>query len=230
MVAASAPKAYLTMMKPSPTGGSGNVGEFRFQFNPEDFTITKGANWKPSDVASAPETSMPQFIGSKARTMRVKVFLDSTESPSENITTDVEKLFHLCTPLQQTIAQNHPSPPFVLFGWGRAIQFQAVVTSVSVDYQLFKQDGTPIRALATIDLEEVPHRSGGQNPTSGALSSQRTHTVVSGDTLQSIAYDEYRDPQLWRGIAATNNIDDPLRLRAGTSLLLPPADEAAELS
>jgi nucleoid-associated protein YgaU len=48
--------------------------------------------------------------------------------------------------------------------------------------------------------------------------------------LQSIAYDEYRDPQLWRGIAATNNIDDPLRLRAGTSLLLPPADEAAELS
>lgn len=230
MVAASAPKAYLTMMRPSPTGGVGHVGEFRFQFNPEDFTITKGASWEPGKVTSAPETAMPQFMGSNPRSMQVKVFLDSTETPSENITTDVEKLFHLCTPLQQTISQNHPSPPFVLFGWGRAIQFQAVVTSVSVAYQLFKQDGTPIRAIATIDLLEVPHRSGGQNPTSGALSSQRTHTVVSGDTLQSIAYDEYRDPRLWRAIAATNNVDDPLRVRAGTSLLLPPADEAAELA
>jgi nucleoid-associated protein YgaU len=229
-VAAKPDKAYLVLMLPSKTGGSGNVGEFKFQFNPEKFTITKTANWVRNHSTAAPEATMPEFQGAEPRSMEVQVFLDATDSPSASVTKDVERLFHCCTPLQQTVAKNRPSPPFVLFGWGKAIQFQAYVRSVTVEYKLFKQDGTPKRALATLSLEEVPHQAGRQNPTSGALSSQRTHTVVSGDTLQSIAYDEYRDPQLWRAIAKTNSVDDPLRLRAGTTLLLPPADEAAALS
>ena len=64
-----------------------------------------------------------------------------------------------------------------------------------------------------------------QNPTSGGLAVRRAHQLVDGDTLASVAYAEYGDPAMWRPLAAFNGIDDPLRLRPGTRLLLPTLDE-----
>jgi nucleoid-associated protein YgaU len=49
--------------------------------------------------------------------------------------------------------------------------------------------------------------------------------VVAGDTLPSVAFHAYGDPNLWRAVAEANGIDDPMRLRAGTRLLLPALDE-----
>jgi nucleoid-associated protein YgaU len=51
-----------------------------------------------------------------------------------------------------------------------------------------------------------------------------------GDSLAGIAYREYGDPNLWRGIAAFNQIDDPLRVAAGTRVLVPSVVEAKQLS
>jgi nucleoid-associated protein YgaU len=47
--------------------------------------------------------------------------------------------------------------------------------------------------------------------------------VVAGDTLASVAYAEYGDPNGWRRLAEANDIDDPLRLRDGVVLHVPPA-------
>jgi len=47
------------------------------------------------------------------------------------------------------------------------------------------------------------------------------HTVQDGDSLPSIAYRAYGDATRWRAIADANEIDDPLRLRRGTPLMLP---------
>ena len=62
---------------------------------------------------------------------------------------------------------------------------------MSAKYTLFRADGVPLRATATISLEEIPAPEEGQNPTSGSLNSRRSHLVGDGDTLHSIAYDEY---------------------------------------
>jgi nucleoid-associated protein YgaU len=51
--------------------------------------------------------------------------------------------------------------------------------------------------------------------------------VVAGDSLASIAYDEYEDARLWRALAEANHLDDPMRLPPGTELLVPPPAEAA---
>ncbi|WP_143589272.1 LysM peptidoglycan-binding domain-containing protein, partial [Streptomyces angustmyceticus] len=60
----------------------------------------------------------------------------------------------------------------------------------------------------------------------GALSARRIHRTVAGDSLASLAWREYGDATRWRLIAEANEIDDPMRLRPGTELLLPAADEA----
>jgi hypothetical protein len=158
--------------------------------------------------------------------MSLEIFLDAGESTTGDITREVEKLFQCCTPLPDSLNQNQPSPPLVLFGWGTKLSFTAYVKKVSAKYTLFKSDGTPTRAVCTLDVQEVPSEADRQNPTSGGDAGRRSHTVVAGDSLPSIAYREYGVPALWRAIAEVNRIDDPLRLFSGTSLRIPPIEEA----
>jgi nucleoid-associated protein YgaU len=86
-----------------------------------------------------------------------------------------------------------------------------------------------MRASCKVSILEYPLDPDNQNPTSGALRSSRGHRVVLGDTLASIATQEYGTPTLWRAIAKVNELDDPFNLRLGRELLLPPADDAVAL-
>jgi len=52
----------------------------------------------------------------------------------------------------------------------------------------------------------------------------------AGDSLPAVAYREYGNPNLWRALAEANGVDDPLRLRPGTSLLVPSRSDATRLS
>jgi nucleoid-associated protein YgaU len=113
----------------------------------------------------------------------------------------------------------------VIFHWGGLTSFPAYVSSVTAKYTLFTPSGTPVRALCTVALEEISGELGGQNPTSGSLAARDVHVVVAGDSLASVAYRAYGDPALWRGVARVNGIDDPMRLRPGTRLLLPALEE-----
>jgi hypothetical protein len=154
------------------------------------------------------------------------MFLDHTDSTSGDVTTDVDTLFRCLVPTDESIANNTPSPPNVRFIWGHAGEsFLAYVKSVTAKYTLFRTDGKPIRAVCTLSLEEIPEPPQKTNPTSGTLEVYRARTIVAGDTLQSIAYAEYREPSLWRIIAEANSVDDPMRLRVGARLLIPPIDE-----
>lgn len=47
------------------------------------------------------------------------------------------------------------------------------------------------------------------------------YTVVQGDTLWNIAFSKYGDSKKWAIIADANNIENPLELQVGTSLLIP---------
>uniref|UniRef100_UPI0036F1D924 LysM peptidoglycan-binding domain-containing protein n=1 Tax=Fodinicola feengrottensis TaxID=435914 RepID=UPI0036F1D924 len=64
-----------------------------------------------------------------------------------------------------------------------------------------------------------------QNPTSGSLAGRDVHTTTIGDTLASVAYSAYGNPELWRDLAEANNIDNPMALRPGTRLLIPALED-----
>lgn len=207
-------------------GGGGSLGQLVFRFNPKEYTVAKTASWKRSDQRGAEQASVPEFTGSGPKTLSLEVFLDVAESPGGDIAADVDLLFSCCAPTDKSRDSERPSPPFVVFGWGSTTSFPAFVKKVQARYTMFRPDGCPTRAVCDLDLEEVPSPAARQNPTSGGTA-RRTHTVVAGETLASIAYREYRDASAWRAIAARNDLDDPLRLPPGTRLLLPPAAEAA---
>jgi nucleoid-associated protein YgaU len=115
------------------------------------------------------------------------------------------------------------------------VPFKAFGRQLNVRYTMFKEDGTPTRALALMTLIQAEKAqdsssmpggtSGGGNPTTRAIDAVRSHVVRDGDSLQSIAYEAYGDPTLWRAVAEANGIDDPLSLRRGMRLAVPRSPE-----
>lgn len=224
-------KARLVIyeLQPAADGTNAKVGakvdEVAFQFNPKEVTIQKSAKWERKPATGAKKAGPPQFTGSEPCKLTLEMFFDATGTQDAGVVATVEKLFTCCVPTEKSAGNDKPSPPLVALHWGQVTSFAAFVTSVSAKYTLFSADGTPIRALCSVSLEEMPVEPWKQNPTSGGMSVRRAHSLVDGDTLASVAFAEYGDPMLWRQLAAFNHIDDPLRLAPGTRLLLPPAAE-----
>ena len=60
-----------------------------------------------------------------------------------------------------------------------------------------------------------------QNPSSGGGAIKQIWTVVSGERLDTIAYQVYKDATRWREIAEHNQLVNPNALRPGDSLIIP---------
>lgn len=221
--------AYLMVYEPSKDGSLAAPGPkmdpINFQFNPKELSLQKAANWKREDAKGNKSASPPEFKGAQPSKLTLEMYFDSLGEHDTKVVTSVEKLFTLTVPLDKTLSNKKPSPPWVVFRWGGLTSFMGYVSQVQAKYTLFTSTGVPIRATCQVTIEELSGSPSGQNPTSGSLVPHRVHQVVEGDTLPAIAYAEYGKPSLWRPIADLNRIDDPTRLRPGTELLLPAVEE-----
>ncbi|WP_375425721.1 peptidase M23 [uncultured Friedmanniella sp.] len=225
-------RAALTLYDCAPSAnGSAAPGAKRgsvpFQFNPKEVTITKSAKWARQTSKGSKKAGPPEFSGPEPSKMTLEMFFDATSARDGSVVQAVEALLACCVATEESAGSKKPSPPLVVLHWGAVSSFPAFVTSVSAKYTLFNSDGTPIRALCSVSLEEMPGEAPRQNPTSGSQEVRRVHRTIAGDTLASVAYAEYGDPNAWRALAAFNDIDDPLRVGTGRVLLLPTAEELA---
>jgi len=116
------------------------------------------------------------------------------------------------------------APPFVTFKWGSIESPKMVGSSLSIRFIMFRPNGEPSRALVDLELTQSEQAQQGQNPTTRAIAGLKVHTVTDGDSLQSVAYDNYGDATRWRTIAEANGIDNPMALRRGTQLSIPNVD------
>lgn len=202
-------------------------------FNPTELTITKGNNWTFDPIKG---TSLPKgkFGGGKPREMQISLLLDQT-LPNRGMTVKdmADKLLKMMeVPSGAGGGNANAVPPLVTFQWGEMPSFKAACTSITIAFQLFKANGTPIRAdvkLALTQAETATSASSNSsnsrtNPTTRSAGGLGVHVVRDGDSLQSVAHKNYGDPGRWRLIAEANGIDNPLHLRRGTPLNLPRLD------
>src|SRR6266545_4687684 len=197
--------------------------ELQFRFNPKEFSISKAATWNRPTNKGAKHSTKPEFGGVQPQSVQMELFFNDWEGTG-NLVKDIEVLLGWLKPTDKSISDKKPQPQALKFQWGGSgplAEFKGFLKSVSAKYTMFKPDGTPVRATAQITLEEIPADPKPTNPTSGSLAGRRTHVVVAGDSLHSLAFREYDEPRLWRGLAAFNGIDDPLRVMPGTRLLIP---------
>lgn len=187
------------------------------RLNPTDYTITAGANWQRKTQPK--KASKASYQGTNPLSLKFSLLLDAGVAGADDISESIETLLGW--------VNKHGSdkePPILNLRWGvgKALaHFNGFLKQLDIKCTMFLPSGAPLRATVSLTLEEQPMEAGKQNPTSGTLAGGRSHVVGAGETLQSLAYVEYRDPTRWRVIAEHNGIDDPLRVPPGTSLVIP---------
>jgi nucleoid-associated protein YgaU len=199
-----------------------------FMFNPSSYEFTKENVWADLTSKGQDTPGDVDFGGGKAANLTLDLFFDTHTSGKDVRTEYTKKLWDLAmvNPDKKDSVTGKSSPPMLEFRWGSSWSFKAVVASMTQRFTLFLPDGTPTRAEVKVTLKQVKSegRYPGQNPTSGGLPGHRIHTVEQRETLDIIASREYGDPNAWRLIAEFNRIDDPLGLRPGMILTLPPIE------
>ena len=216
-------KASLAMI------GGRFTGDLTFKYNPEKFSFSTTADWENPGVSLSTQWPGPTYKRTAAGTIQMDIFFDAFEELFGDVTEDVQTLMNWTKPAPAD-ATGVEQPPLLQFRWGASQALQGMyfyLSSVSATYTLFRADGTPIRATCSITLVEATNPAHRQNPTSGGRRGLESHVLIEGETLHSVAWTRYGDAGFWRALADFNDIDDPLRVAAGTRLLIPPRRDAA---
>ena len=193
-------------------------------FNPTQYAIKKDNQWTAKPVVGKNVPKL-DFTGGGSRILTMELFFDVYEINGADVRDHVNKLWDI-TMISDTnkyASTKRSRPPLCLLQWGPSWTFKAALTSLNCTYTLFREDGTPVRAKASVTLQEAEDDTemAGTNPTSFAELGRKSRQVRPHDSLALIAYEEYGSPTLWRHIAEDNNIDNPLDLQPGQILSVP---------
>jgi len=202
----------------------GTPWEMPFFLNPASIKTHKEVSYE--DDAGAQRTLAIRFSHVHPTCLELgELWFDTYDTRKSVREQYIDKLEDLCNYDPET-----HYPPVVVFHFGEFSQatkhkydYTFFVSKLDVDYTMFLADGTPVRAQVAICLKQVLTASGEQvTRDKRSPDHARVYTVKRGDTLQGIARFAYEDPREWRRIANSNAIDDPMDLRPGRVLVLPP--------
>ena len=191
--------------------------ELEVMFNPTEYSLSKTNNWTKVPIR---ESDVPRsdFSGGDPTQLKLKLFVDTYERGAD-ARTYVNQIVKLTEIAQQSDGFR---PPRVMFSWGPVFSFASVIISLSYQYTMFRDDGTPVRATMDITFRECEKTGGkrGQESPPTGFPGYKVYIVKPGDTVSSIASREYGDPKEWRFIADTNNLEDAKELRIGRTLII----------
>jgi hypothetical protein len=190
--------------------------EVPVQFNPQSLRLNF-ANEDNSGSRSTPG----QSTGSGTSKLTVELLFDTTVDGSDvRRNTENVAFFIKATPGQNN---QPPAQPGLSFEWGSFI-FRGIVKSMDETLDYFSDEGVPLRAtlslsIARPNIEFIPAPNrGSQGAAAGGQGTGATaplEAARTNDNVQSVAARNGNSGD-WKGIAAANNIDDPLRLSPGT--------------
>ncbi len=216
------------------TEGSLSGQKLDFLFNPSRYAIRKSNAWSRQRTAAL-NVEDPTFAGGEGRVVALELYFDGYLAKDENGATigDVrpmtDKLFKFMEIDSSLKGSNSQlgRPPKCQVEWGQdtSNHFVCFLERCSVEFLMFDpSNGKPVRAKAQVTLKEATDSAnqGATNPTSVGEPGQRVWRVTEGDRLDWIAFQEYGDAAEWRRIALANGLINPLDLRPGTVLSIPP--------
>jgi len=214
----------------------GEVKVFEAFINPDEFTVNYSTNIDHTSTAGQTGTA-GNFISSNPLELSLRFYLDGTKATGKLKSKDgdevtvAEKIVEFYDACGYNT--NRHRPRYVEIIWGKLHLmrfdpecFHGCLKNVSINYKMFNQDGTPLRAIINATfVEAIPAKQ--RDSADKASSPDLTHVriVKEGDTLPSMAYKIYGDYKYYLEVAKANGLNDFRNLHPGKQIFFPPFDK-----
>ncbi len=200
-------------------GGSGDQ-TCTVKINPASYTHNHQVKYDNVTAQGSPGTTL-KFKGIPPETISFDIYFDASgviDSTIVDVKAQLDEFKEVCFDYNGTIHE----PNYLIISWGSLV-FKCKLISLDVSYTLFKSDGTPLRAKASVKFEEaidsnlIAAEAAPESP-------DLTHHVVvrEGDTLPLLCKNAYGDESYYMEVAKHNKLVNFRDLIPGTELYLPP--------
>jgi len=213
----------LTKLKIEALTTSGSVDsskKFEAMINPESYNYETQINYNTKDKAIGQPDHDLKYVNHEPESVSFSLYLDGTGVVSTD--TDIAaKITKLKKVIYAYVGTNH-EPSRVQITWGTFI-FKGRVQNFSINYSLFKPDGTPIRAkielsfLGFVDSTESAQKKNASSPDMSHI-----RTVFTGSSLPLMCKEIYKDESMYLEVAKSNGLISFRKLQAGTQVYFPP--------
>lgn len=211
-----------------------SAGQYTVYINPEKYSRTYTICYNDVRAQGSPGGS-PKFNKIPSEEIKFELIFDGTgvvPSPipgvvpftADGITKQISDFTEKVFKYQGGIH----SPNYLILRWA-TLTFWCRLLSLTINYTMFKPDGTPLRARA--DATFVEFKNEQQLALEASDSSpdlSHVVTVLTGDTLPLMCYRIYGTSVYYPQVARVNGLTDFRNLTVGQQLLFPPLQGAPE--
>ena len=197
------------------------TGRYTVMVNPETYTYNYQIELE-STQGTGTSTANLRFNRAKPEELTFDFIFDGTGvipgTTGKNVVEELENFKNLVIKFQ---GESH-QPYYVSLVWGTLL-FKGRVKSLKIDFKLFNNDGTPLRAVATVTFlgsVEDNLRVAQEN----AQSPDLTHLVEvkEKDTIHLLANTVYGNSNQYIRVAKANDLNHFRSLKTGQPLRFPP--------
>lgn len=198
-------------------------GEFATLLNPEKYVYQYKIE-QNEQQATGTSAAATKFNKKLPEELQIDFVFDRTGIIPERARTEdgiIDDLEHFKKVVLDYNGDQH-KPNYVMISWG-SLLFKGSMIEMSVEFKLFRPDGTPLRAVAKAKFKgfvEDDLRVAKENKNSPDLTHYRV--VRAGETLPLMAFRIYGDSRYYLAVAKANNLHDFRNLQPGQEIYFPP--------
>jgi Contractile injection system tube protein len=230
-------KATLTEISADASAKPVAGSEIAVQFNPASLKLDLTNRIEGGDTRGRQNR---QYLGKTSTTLTFDLHFDTADQGTPDAPVSVRTLTAAVERfvLPKGEGNTKEKPPKARFHWDELI-IDGIIESVSIDFDLFAANGTPLRAKLGVAIKEqdakyellqsgpganrpgnatAPGASGTGPGSSGAGPANSSATALAGESAAEFAARMGLDPTAWRGIAGQIGASGSLSLKAGAAI------------
>jgi LysM repeat protein len=199
------------------------VGQaFEVMFNPENYQRNYTVEYNSSNVAGENNNTL-LFRGMKGSDLKLKLVADGTGvAPLPKGISDVDAYIKKIQDLTYSFKGTVHRPSFLKIVWG-TLSVICVCKTLNISYNLFKPDGTTLRATIDLGLSEtIDFKTKAKEAQKSSPDLTHIRTVGAGDTLPLMTYKIYGNSSYYMDVARLNGLKSVLDIKPGDQIYFPP--------
>jgi len=220
-------------------------GAFKALINPTGFSFTRKNEYNTTQ-ASGSSAGEQKFDKASSPSLQLEFLFDGTgvtkDNPGNKLINKIKEGLGKKDPFSKKSVTDQlydfyeatgdydgtiHKPYNVIIIWGK-FEFKGILSEFTIDYKLFNNDGTPLRAIGKANFggsisKELAAKIA--NTSSPDLTHKRT--VQDGDTLPLMTKRIYGDSKYYLEVAKVNGLVNFRQLKPGSELYFPPIEKTS---